>query len=155
MFHFSLQQVLDYRSEIQGDCEREFYRAQQELNQALEVHVRLVNERMKVARQMADKLAEGASLDFYLLCQTYLNDLKERIERKQVEVSRLEEIAEQRRQVLVEAMREVETMEQLRKQELEEYAYQERKDEEKAMNDVAIFSFNRGRRERISEQTAG
>ena len=157
MFRFSLQQVLEYRQELQRNCERELFIARERLEQARREQEALETERRIVAEKQAALAAGGQTLGVaafspgnYMIHQEYLDELSVMIERKALEIEQLRAAAEEKRAALIEAMRDVEIMEELKKEELKEYEYAERKTEEKALSDLAIFNFNQRRREKIA-----
>jgi flagellar export protein FliJ len=159
MFRFSLQQVLEYRQELQRGCERVFFMARERMEQAIGERQALETERRAVAKKQAELAAGGPTLGVavfspgnYMIHQEYLDELSERIERKTLEVEQLRAEAEKKRAVLIEAMRDVEIMAALKKEELKDYEYAERKNEEKALSDLAIFNFNQRRREKIASK---
>ena len=157
MFRFSLQQVLEYRQEVQKSCEREYFQARERLEQAEAEREALEVERQSVAGQLAALAAGGSpasgevfSPERYLMHQHYLDELTAKIAAKILEGELLQVEAEKKRAILIEALRDVEIMEELKKEELKEDEYFERKNEEKMMSDLAIFNFNQRRREKIA-----
>ncbi|MBN1517311.1 flagellar export protein FliJ [Candidatus Sumerlaeota bacterium] len=148
MFHFSLEEVLEYRLTLQDERQREYTAAQSRLNDAEQFREALRHARVDAAMDLSLCAEHGIPPHEYLLRQRHLDGLALQIRDQDERVVQLRRIAEIRRQHLVEALREVETLEALKKEELKAYEYDERRQEMKEMNDFAVFQFSRREREK-------
>ena len=141
MFQFSLQEVLEFRQEKLEECEREYLKAAQELKQARAKQEALGEERRETIDSLRDRQEAGISPGESWIFQNYIEDMDARAFDLAKETWQCEQIMQYKRDDYLLARREVEVMEKLREQEFRGYQYKERKNEEKMLNDLAIFKY--------------
>lgn len=155
-FRFSLQEVLDYRSRILEQRQRETAAVRGEIDR--------IEGLMAQAREMRDRqredmnrraLREGLGLAWREIYVNYIEGIDALIERSRKHVEDLERVLEERRRMLAEASKEVRVMEELRDEELEQYLLEERRAEMKEYDEIAIRNFLTGAGEKTSLSGGG
>lgn len=141
MFRFSLQEVMDFRMESLLNAEQEYLEANRELNDALSRLDQVKHERESTVRSLQKKQDDGISPGESWIYQNYLVELDTKAFDMGAEAQMLRDQVNEKREVYQTAHKDVDVMEKLRDKELKEFQYNELKNEEKMLNDLAIFKF--------------
>lgn len=138
-FVFSMQKILDLRAFEQSQAELELGKANAEI-------ARIQNELNAIAasRVSVTKSTDAVSGDFSLYAQTqnYFAFLDRRQEELFEQMAQAQLLAEQKREVVREAMKKVKVLEKLRETKLSQWKKERLDQEEKAMDDVVTAAFN-------------
>ncbi|HAO30498.1 MAG TPA: flagellar export protein FliJ [Treponema sp.] len=138
-FVFSMQKILDLRAFEQSQAELELGKVNAEI-------ARIQNELNAIAasRVSVTKSTDAVSGDFSLYAQTqnYFAFLDRRQEELFEQMAQAQLLAEQKREVVREAMKKVKVLEKLRETKLSQWKKERLDQEEKAMDDVVTAAFN-------------
>ena len=137
-FRFSLQQVLDYRTQLEDQAKVAFAKAQSEY---LEAERRL--------RELEDMLAEqerelySGSLDMMerWLREHYIRGLREDIAHTSLRLQELSKILEQARIHLVAKAKERKVLDKFREKQAQRHAHEERLREQRTYDETASIRF--------------
>ena len=134
-----MQKILDLRAFEQSQAELELGKANAEI-------ARIQNELNAIAasRVSVTKSTDAVSGDFSLYAQTqnYFAFLDRRQEELFEQMAQAQLLAEQKREVVREAMKKVKVLEKLRETKLSQWKKERLDQEEKAMDDVVTAAFN-------------
>ncbi len=134
-----MQKILDLRAFEQSQAELELGKVNAEI-------ARIQNELNAIAasRVSVTKSTDAVSGDFSLYAQTqnYFAFLDRRQEELFEQMAQAQLLAEQKREVVREAMKKVKVLEKLRETKLSQWKKERLDQEEKAMDDVVTAAFN-------------
>ena len=130
-FDFKLQKVLSYKTQI-VDLEKNKLAA---LNRA---HSVLLNERITLNRQRSDNIRRlsvqqktGIPVGSFAMHRNYIRELEKKIAGKDVQILKSRQDIDKQIAVVVESTKEEKTLQTLKDKRYEVYQYEERKAEEK------------------------
>ncbi len=138
VFQFSLETALRVRARAEQEAEIEFGKAQRELR-AAEEQLRELQARLLRTGQRLQQEAKATSGLVMRAYSNYLQRLRQAITQQQEIVSRREEEQQQRREVVVERRRERQVLEKLRERQHREFARDQRKKQDKQLDEVAAM----------------
>ena len=135
-FSFSLQKVLDVRKHSEDQKAIELSKAQKELN---EEKTRLQSLReIKEDTLRSKENNEMVSLNDLQVMKGYLSQINDNITRQNQRVKKSDQRVAQRRDILVEAVKDKKMVETLKDRQLEEYRRLKNLSETKAIDEVAL-----------------
>lgn len=128
---FKLQQVLDFRKEMERQRHREFLEARQALSSAESRLARELERSDRILREMFEKQGEGIDASELQLYSSFHECQKRKIEEQREVVQQLDQEVDSRRDLLLEASKEKKVLEKFRDRKIElrhqEHALKERK----------------------------
>ncbi|MCX7934261.1 MAG: flagellar export protein FliJ, partial [Planctomycetota bacterium] len=144
-FRFQLQAILRYREMVEEQRKKEYAAANRQADEE-----RLRREAMLADREaLQDNIREihTSHLPFYRLLDSYryLHALDIDLARNAAEMVRLETIREERRQALLEARKRRRALEILKARRQAEHAYQSNREEQAALDEIAVQAKRRRR----------
>jgi flagellar FliJ protein len=111
-------------------------------------------ERMKLAElegELSEKLSEFSQMvkikiepDKFALYNMYIELLKQRIVQQKTEVKKAEEFAEQKRLILVEAMRERKSLEIIKEKDYDIFKEEEKRREQRFVDEIVSYRYSDG-----------
>jgi len=116
---FSLQQVLNYRKEMERQRHREFVEARQALVSAQARLSREIERSDQILRELMEKQGEGIDASELSLYNSFREHQKQVISEQRETVDLLDREVEQRRTLLVEASKEKKVLEKYRDRTME------------------------------------
>jgi len=142
-FTFRLQGLLSVKEKLEEQRKMEYghalaalereRRALRQLEEEKSFNIGEVSRRMKVS-------IEPEVLTLYGL---YIEELKRRIKKQEKRVEAAEREAEERRLILVEAMKERKMMQKLREKDLEEFVEEEKRSEQRGVDVLVSYKYAR------------
>lgn len=129
-FSFSLQNVLDFKNQYLDGVKNEYAAAAADVMKQQEVINALKKRYSDTNDEYNRKKIDGMEISDILRYDTYLQRIENEINHELNILHHLEEIREEKFQVMVLAKQEVTSLEKLREQRLEAYNYQIQKSEE-------------------------
>lgn len=129
-FSFSLQNVLDFKNQYLDGAKNEYAAAMADVVKQQEVINGLKKKYSDTNDEYNRKKIEGIEISDVFHYDTYLKRIENEIKQEINVLHQLEEIREEKFQVMVLAKQEVTSLEKLREQRLEAYNYQIQKSEE-------------------------
>ena len=136
-FKFSLEKVLSLREFEQNQAQIELGKAQSVVNE--------INEQLKFIASEIVKSNESRSnsteLNFLLSVENYLNGLKYKKELLLEELAKAQLVLEEKRAIVVEAIKKRKSLEKLKEKQFEEYKKQYNLEEEKILDEISTSKF--------------
>lgn len=135
-----MQKILDLRNFEQDQAELELGKANAEIARIQNELDAIAASRVSVTRS-TDAVADDFNL--YAQTQTYFQFLDNRQEELFEQMAQAQLVAEQKREVVREAMKKVKVLEKLRETKLSQWKKERLAQEEKATDDVVTAAFNK------------
>ena len=136
-FKFSLEKVLSLREFEQNQAQIELGKAQSVVNE--------INEQLKfIASEIVksnESRANSTELNFLLSVENYLNGLKYKKELLLEELAKAQLVLEEKRAIVVEAIKKRKSLEKLKEKQFEEYKKQYNLEEEKILDEISTSKF--------------
>lgn len=136
-FTFSLQKILNLRQFEQNQAELELGKANAEIARIQNSLKAIAEKKVLVSKQTANTQDVGV----YNQTSQYFIFLDQRKESFLEELAQAELIAEQRREVVREAMKKVKALEKLREKKIREWKIQLQKEEDEELEDLIASHF--------------
>ncbi len=143
MFEFDLAAVLNYRIQIEEQCQLTFSDAMKRVQEARGVLDDLKKERSVLIRHLAKMQENELKPDVVQRHFAFIDYLKSKEENQKVIVCKMEEEADAKRQVLLDAIKKRKVMDALREKKLAEYLLEAAAKERKELDDFSIIKFNK------------
>ncbi len=143
-FEFRLRGLHGYRKTLEEAAMREYARALGRLEEQERGLRRLMEERERLAVEMEELKARGEKRLELELYTNYMIDLGAFIRERRAKVEEQRKELEIRRAALMEARKDRKVLDVMREQALEEYRADNRRLEQKAMDEMASARFYRG-----------
>lgn len=140
-FEFRLQSVLNLREKLENQKELEYGLALKKLERERELERSLRSSRSACVTALAGKIEARIDPEEIARYNEYINVLKDRIAVQIKVVKAAADYAENKRLELVEAMRERKTLERLRENQHEEYIEEEKRDEQKQVDQTVSYKY--------------
>ena len=129
-FSFSLQTVLDFKNQYLDEVKNEYSAAQADVNAQQAVISSLEDEYSIANAEYNEKKSMGIDVYDMMHYDAYLKKLTKDIEKEIIVLRKLEEILEERLEVMIKAKQEVTSLDKLREKRLDAYNYAVQKQEE-------------------------
>ena len=142
-FKFRLQSVLTIKEKVEDLKKNEFGKAVSALAEAQRVLAEMEAARGRCIDDFRREIDVGIDPAAFARYNQFLDNVKLAIKRQEFVVEQCEIFVEQKRQELVEAMRDKKTLETLRENDFEEFLIEEKKLEQKVVDEIVSFKGNR------------
>lgn len=129
-FSFSLQNVLDFKNQYLDSAKNEYSSAMADVTKQQEVIMRLEDMYARTNNEYNEKKYEGLGISDMLRYDSYLQRITAEIESEIVKLHELEEILEEKFNIMVKAKQEVASLDKLREKRYDAYNYEMQKQEE-------------------------
>lgn len=130
-FKFRLEQVLNYRNQLEDQAKMAFSAAQASLAEQIQKLEELSNELVKQQMQLYKDVHE------FWLRHNYMRSLKHDIMEGELAKQRLELLVERRRNELVKASQGRQLLEKLKENQAERYAHEQKLKEQHNLDEIA------------------
>ncbi|KRQ87056.1 flagellar biosynthesis chaperone [Caloramator mitchellensis] len=141
-FKFKLQNVLDYRSDVEERIKREFAAALQNYIQ----QEKILNELINTKDQNLFKPKNFKTVVEYQNYTRFMEFLEQRIESQRENINRAKEKLNKKREELIKATKDKGIIEKLKEKAYDEFLFEEGKKEQKLNDDYALYSYIRHER---------
>ena len=142
MYRFSLETVLTHRKHVEDALHKELTQIQNGLLKAEQNLARLDRSITENLAEVQEKQKNGASVIDITLYDNYINLMVQERGRQTQRIHRMEHRLIQKRDALVEAMKERKILERLKEKEFEAYQKELERKERIFMSEIAINGFN-------------
>ncbi len=129
-FSFSLQNVLDFKNQYLDSAKNEYSSAMADVTKQQEVIMRLEDMYARTNDEYNEKKSEGLGISDMLRYDSYLKRITAEIENEIIKLHELEEILEEKFNIMVKAKQEVASLDKLREKRYDAYNYEVQKQEE-------------------------
>lgn len=149
-FVFSLEPVLDHRLRLEEEAQKRVSAIRIRLDECQGAIARLTETQRQATAEMYECLAQGKGERRRLLYANFLQGAGDEIERRQVVETRFETELTAARELLVEAMRNRQIIEEVKKVEFKEFQYAEQLEERKLYDDLGRRVWMQGQKEKLA-----
>ncbi|HUH66054.1 MAG TPA: flagellar export protein FliJ [Syntrophales bacterium] len=144
MFRFELEAVLNYRLQIEEQCQLSLADSLKRLQTAIDILNDLQRERKNLIRHLAKMQENSLSPDAIERHFMFIEYLKCKEEKQEAVVSGLKDEVSVKRQDLLEAVKRKKTMEALRDKKMAAYISEAAAKDRKELDEFAIIKFGTG-----------
>ncbi len=146
MFQFEMEAVLNYRAQIEEQCQLAFSDAMKRLRAARDVLEDLKKEKDALIRHLVKIQVNTLHADLIQQHFIFIDYLKYKEEKQVALVCKAEEEANNKRENLLEAVKKRKAMETLREKKMAEYIFETAAKDRKELDDFSIIKFGNGMR---------
>ncbi len=143
MYHFSLEPVLRHRKLIEEELQKEMAAKKRLLLSEEAKLLGLEKDRHRCLRELQEKQAKGIRALDISLYSDFIGQVTIQIEEQKKRVLSVERSLAKKRKTLVKAMKERKTVDQLKKNRLRTYERNERRKEQKWIDEIALTGFQK------------
>ena len=143
MYKFSLGAVLNHRKFLEENLQKELGALKRALADEKKKLADLKNARQQSSAELLQKQQKAMTVSENLLYIRFIEQLFERLKKKNLKVCEAEQIVESKREDLVEAVKKRKAMEILKEKGLKKYNQKLLLDEQNFMNEMASVRFKR------------
>jgi flagellar protein FliJ len=141
-FKFPFQNVLNYRKTLENLAQTEFSKGMAELNSAMQALSDMEEEKILARENAFEKQLEGGKAGPALSqVHEFLKGQDIRMARQRIKIQECEKRVEELREILRQKALEYKIIERLRDNKKEEFAIEQRKLEQKKVDDLNIMRF--------------
>lgn len=144
MFKFDMEIVLNYRVQVEEQCQLAFSNAVKCLQAARIVLAELQKEKNDLIRHLTKIQEKAVSADVIQRHFAFIEYLKGKEEKQMAVISKMEEEANEKRRVLLDAMKKRKAMDTLREKKLVAYLQETAAKDRKELDDFSIMKFGNG-----------
>lgn len=146
MFTFDLEVVLNYRLQLEEQCQLAFSDVARSLQAARNVLEDVKKERNKLIRHFAKIQENSLNSDVIQRHFAFIEYLKGREEKQEAIICKIEEEVSEKRRALLDAVKKRKVMDALREKKMAEYLFETATKERKDLDDFAIIKYSNGLR---------
>jgi len=141
-FRFKLQRVLDLKLKQEDEKKNQIATLMKAIKNKEDELEALISEKKQKEFSLNDNRKRGISILEIRNINQYLLFLDKKINTLRFEISSLESNLNQKRQEYLELQKERKTFEKLKEKDYEKYLYNEKKEEEKMIDQIVTFNKN-------------
>lgn len=139
-FHYSLETVLDYKTQVLDNLKKEHAMMLKNVNDKKE-EIRQLNGELKQYEGVFDKTkSAGASIEDYLLYDMCIDRMKEQIRQENERLVVLKKKEEKKKGEVIDAKVDTSKFEKLKERRLQEYRTAEQKEEEAFIEEFVVHN---------------
>lgn len=143
MYQFTMEPLLNHRKSKENKLRKEWEVCKKcliEENRRLKTYKKEIN---RVFGEMQQKQKEGITASENLLYFDFMDSLSRDLDKQKQKLSEVEKKYNQKRESLIEAVKDRKMLEKLKEKEFFEYSREIKKKEQEFINEVAVSQFNR------------
>jgi flagellar FliJ protein len=144
MYEFRLQPVLNQRESIEENLKKETAACKARLAEEKKKLHTYKNSKSKLLAELNRKKQENSTISEILLYVDFAEQVSNDIEKQKRSILGVQEIFNQRREELIEAVKSRKTIEKIKEKELDTYKLKVIKNEQRFLDEVAVYRFNAG-----------
>lgn len=141
-FIFRFGSFLTIKEKIEDQKKLAYGKALKQLELEKSKKQKMLEDRENAIRSFKEKIGDKINPSDFQMHNNFLAYIKESITKQEKVIKTAEINAENKRQELVEAMKEKKTLERLKERDYEEYMIQSKKDEEKITDEVVSYKYS-------------
>jgi flagellar FliJ protein len=146
MFQFDLETVLNYRLQIEEQCQLSLAEAAKNLQLAMDVLEGLRKEKNDLIRHLVRMQENALTSDVIARHFIFIEFLKSKEEKQEAMIKNMREEVSAKRQELLEAVKKRKVMDTLREKKMAAYISEMATKERKELDDFAVIKFSNGMR---------
>lgn len=139
-FHYSLETVLDYKTQVLDNLKKEHALILKNVNDKKE-EIRLLNGELREYEGSFDETkSQGASIEDYLLFDMCIDRMKDQIRQENERLAVLKSREEKKKNEVIDAKVDTSKFEKLKERRLQEYRAAEQKEEEAFIEEFVVHN---------------
>ncbi len=154
-FRFSLQEVLDYRHRIEEVRQAEMEQMRRQVEEVRGLIQQARQQRANYRSELNEQVQQGKSFAHQQIYLNYLKAMDLLIERSEEHLLQLQRELERRRVRLVQASRDRQVMDELKKDERKQYLIDEQRLQTKEYDEIAVRNYLLSQREKNARHEEG
>lgn len=142
-FKFKLQSFLGVKEKIEEQKKNEYGKAIKILEQEKLKKAKLSNQHLDTLDALREKINGGIKPDELQQYNNFIAYLLNKIKEQELAILRAQKLVDQKREELVNAMKEKKMLEILKENKYTEYIREEKKSEQKIIDEIVSFKYNK------------
>ncbi len=147
MFKYKLEPILNLKEKMEDNKKRELGLANQLYERAKTEKAKLVEARNKAYEEAKMQNSNRVNIEHLKQLNQYLNYMKQEIHHKEQEVIKASIKVDEKRNELIEAVKERKILENLKEIKLEEYKEEETKKENNIIDEIVTYKYGLSKKE--------
>lgn len=141
-FIFKLQSVLNFKKQVENNLKNQLGNALRKLEEEKEVLNNFEKEKKKYISEIGSKASTGVKIGLLRSYNSYISFIRQEILNQCERIKSVQEIVDKYREELIQAMKSRKILETLKEKQYEEYLREERKKEQKIIEEVINFKMS-------------
>ncbi len=142
-FIFNMQGLLNIKEKLEEQSKTEYGKALSRLEQEKNILLNLENKKQENILSFKESINSGVKPNYIDNINKYINFIDKKIEEQIKNINKAEEIVEEKRLALLEAMKQRKVLEALKEKEKENYFKEELKKEQKIIDEIVSYKYNK------------
>lgn len=142
-FKFKLQSFLGVKEKIEDQKKNEYGKALNVLKQEEDKKKILLKQYLDTLNEMRNKIANGINPMQLQQYNNFISYILDEIDRQEIVIEKARNMAEKKRQELVDAMKNRKMLETLKEHKYEEYIKEEKKADQKIIDEIVSFKYSK------------
>ena len=142
-FVFNMQGLLNIKEKLEEQSKTEYGKALNKLEEEKNILLNLENSKKQNIVSFREIINKGVKPNYIKNINQFISLIDKKIEQQVENINKAEEIVEQKRLVLLNAMKERKVLEALKEKEMENYFREELKKEQKIIDEIVSYKYNK------------
>ncbi len=142
-FVFNMQGLLNIKEKLEEQSKTEYGKALNKLEEEKNILLNLENSKKQNIVSFRESINKGVKPNYIKNINQFISLIDKKIEQQVENINKAEEIVEQKRLVLLNAMKERKVLEALKEKEMENYFREELKKEQKIIDEIVSYKYNK------------
>lgn len=142
-FIFNMQGLLNIKEKLEEQSKTEYGKALSRLEQEKTILLNLENKKQENILSFKESINKGVKPNYIDNINKYISLIDNKIEEQTKNIDKAKEIVEEKRLALLEAMKERKVLEALKEKEKENYFKEELKKEQKIIDEIVSYKYNK------------
>lgn len=142
-FIFNMQGLLNIKEKLEEQTKTEYGKALAKLEQEKSILLNLKNKKQENILSFRESINKGVKPNYIDNINKYISFIDKKIEEQMQNINKAKEIVEEKRLALLEAMKERKVLETLKEKEKENYFKEELKNEQKIIDEIVSYKYNK------------
>ncbi len=142
-FIFNMQGLLNIKEKLEEQSKTEYGKALNKLEEEKNILLNLENSKKQNIVNFRESINKGVKPNYIKSINQFISLIDKKIEQQVENVNKAEEVVEQKRLVLLNAMKERKVLEALKEKEKENYFREELKKEQKIIDEIVSYKYNK------------
>lgn len=142
-FIFNMQGLLNIKEKLEEQTKTEYGKALAKLEQEKSILLNLKNKKQENILSFRESINKGVKPNYIDNINKYISFIDKKVEEQTQNINKAKEIVEEKRLDLLEAMKERKVLETLKEKEKENYFKEELKNEQKIIDEIVSYKYNK------------
>ena len=142
-FIFKMQSLLSIKEKLEDKSKTEYGKALNKLEEEKNILLSLENKKQENIAMLKQSIETGVRPNHIDNINKYISFIDKKIQEQQENINKAEEIVEEKRLELLEAMKQRKVLEALKEKEKENYFKEELNKEQKIIDEIVSYKYNK------------